>query len=116
MTRTKRSRPEISDAEEAAIQAGIACDADNPELTDEQLKSLRPAKEVMPSALYEALVKRGRGRPRLDESAKKVIVKLRVDPDVLEAFKADGPGWQTRMNDILKKALNEARNKAIRSR
>jgi uncharacterized protein (DUF4415 family) len=116
MTRTKRSLPEISDAEEAAIQVGIARDADNPELTDEQLKSLRAAKEVMPRGFYEELVERARGRPRLDEAAKKVIVKLRVDPDVLEAFKADGPGWQTRMNDILKKAVAEGRNKFVRSR
>ena len=116
MTRTKRSLPEISDAEEAAIQAGIARDADNRELTDEQLKSLRPAKEVIPRALYEGLVKRARGRPRLDEAGKKAIVKLRVDPDVLQAFKADGPGWQTRMNDVLKKAVREGRNKVVRSR
>ena len=116
MTHAKRSLPDTSDAEEAAIQAGIARDADNPELTDEQLTSLRPAKEAMPRALYEEVVKRPRGRPRLDEAAKKAIVKLRVDPDVLEAFKADGPGWQTRMNDVLKKAVTEGRNKIVRSR
>jgi uncharacterized protein (DUF4415 family) len=104
MKRDKRFLPEISDIEEAAIQAGISRDADNPELSDEQLASMRPAKHVLPPALYEALVKRGRGRPRSNPATKKVIVKLRVDPDVLEAFKAAGPGWQTRMSDALKQA------------
>lgn len=29
-------------------------------------------------------------------------VTLWVDTDVLDAFKATGPGWQTRINDALK--------------
>lgn len=32
-------------------------------------------------------------------------VAIRVDRDVLEAFRADGPGWQTRMNAALKEWL-----------
>ena len=28
-----------------------------------------------------------------------------IDPDVLAAFRADGPGWQTRMNAVLRKAI-----------
>lgn len=47
------------------------------------------------------LVKRGR-RP-LDNPKKPI--SLRVDSDVLEKFKADGPGWQGRMNDALRKAV-----------
>ena len=43
-----------------------------------------------------------RGRPRSE--APKVSTTLRLDPDVIEAFKADGPGWQTRMNAALRKA------------
>src|SRR3954454_10963210 len=104
MTRNKPSLPDLTDAEEAAIQAGIARDPDNPELTDEQLASMRPARSALPRDLYEALAKRGRGRPRLDPSAKKAPVKLRVDPDALDAFKAGGPGWQTRINEALKQA------------
>ena len=33
----------------------------------------------------------------------KESVALRIDPDVLAAFRADGPGWQTRMNAVLRK-------------
>ncbi|GGL66478.1 BrnA antitoxin family protein [Wenxinia marina] len=44
-----------------------------------------------------------RGRPRAPNP--KVQTTLRLDPDVVERFKADGPGWQTRMNDALRKAV-----------
>lgn len=32
------------------------------------------------------------------------MVTLRIDEDVLDAYKADGPGYQLRMNDDLRKA------------
>lgn len=45
-----------------------------------------------------------RGRPL---SAKpKVLTTLRLDADVLEAFRAQGAGWQTRINDGLKAILS----------
>jgi len=43
-----------------------------------------------------------RGRPK-SEAPKKAI-SLRVDADVLDKFKAEGPGWQGRMNEALRKA------------
>ena len=48
----------------------------------------------------QASVKRGRGRPVV--AVKRPTLNMRIDPDVLEAFKATGPGWQTRINDALK--------------
>ena len=42
-----------------------------------------------------------RGRPKSDHP--KQAVNLRLDPDVLEHFRAAGPGWQTRINDALRK-------------
>lgn len=32
----------------------------------------------------------------------KTLLSLRVDPDVIEWFKAAGPGWQSRMNAALR--------------
>ncbi|AYJ86670.1 hypothetical protein D3Y57_12725 [Sphingomonas paeninsulae] len=32
-------------------------------------------------------------------------VTLRLDPDVIERFRADGPGWQGRINGVLRKAM-----------
>jgi uncharacterized protein (DUF4415 family) len=42
-----------------------------------------------------------RGRPAGET---KTQVSLRIDNDVLAAFRAEGPGWQSRMNAALKKA------------
>jgi uncharacterized protein (DUF4415 family) len=41
------------------------------------------------------------GRPKSD--AAKESISLRLDPDVLAFFRATGPGWQTRINDALRK-------------
>jgi|GEM_PF-881958 len=45
------------------------------------------------------LVKRGRGRPA---GATKAQMNLRIDLDVITAYKAQGAGWQTRMNHALR--------------
>ena len=42
------------------------------------------------------------GRP--PSANPKQALKLRIDPDVVEYFRATGPGWQTRINDTLRKA------------
>ncbi len=73
-------------AEDAEIDAGIAADADTRELTQAEFAQLRPL--------------RPRGRPA--GSGKKVQVTLRFDIEIVEAFRSEGAGWQTRMNDALK--------------
>ena len=35
------------------------------------------------------------------------LVSLRIDQDVLEFFQDDGPGWQDRINDALRKAAGK---------
>ena len=42
-----------------------------------------------------------RGRP---PGSTKTQVSLRLDNEVVAAFRAQGPGWQSRMNDELRKA------------
>ena len=42
-----------------------------------------------------------RGRP---PGSSKRLVSLRLDRAVVDHFRATGPGWQTRMNDALRKA------------
>ena len=49
-----------------------------------------------------AEARRRRGRP--PSEAPKVSTTIRLDPDVIEAFKADGPGWQSRINTALRRA------------
>ena len=35
----------------------------------------------------------------------KIVVSIRLDPDVVERARATGPGWQARINDVLKAAF-----------
>lgn len=65
---------------------------DAPELTDEQLAK----------ATLELAGRPVRGRPRLANP--KTSIKLRIDADVVRYFRSTGPGWQTRINDTLRKA------------
>lgn len=44
--------------------------------------------------------KRAGGRPA---GSSKVAISIRLDEDVIAKFKATGPGWQSRINEALKK-------------
>ncbi|HKG83947.1 MAG TPA: BrnA antitoxin family protein [Beijerinckiaceae bacterium] len=79
--------------------------SNNPELTDEELANLRPAREVLPPELYEAFKQKARG-PQVAPT--KQLVSLRLDPDVIAHFKAQGAGWQTRINKALRKVMADA--------
>jgi uncharacterized protein (DUF4415 family) len=45
---------------------------------------------------------RRRGRPAKPEADRKELVSLRLSPDVLAWLRATGPGWQTRVDDLLR--------------
>ncbi|MCR4158798.1 BrnA antitoxin family protein [Kerstersia gyiorum] len=77
--------------EDAAISRGIAADPDTYELGEGEFKRLKRM-----------------GRPRSVEP--KVAVTIRYDREVIEAFKAGGPGWQTRMNEALKRVVSSGRS------
>lgn len=49
-----------------------------------------------------AEVVRGIARQALPRARRKAAISLRVDPDVLDWFKAQGPGYQTRINAVLR--------------
>lgn len=82
-------------------------DDDNPEWTEEDFRKARPAAEVLPQFIGEKatqeLLRRGRGRPA--KADKKVSQNLRLDADVLEAYKREGSGWQTRINQVLREHM-----------
>ncbi len=83
-----------TDEEDAAINAGIAADPDTYEFSAAEFKQLRPL----------------RGRPAGSVAAKvKTPIKIRLDNRVLDAFKATGRGWQTRMNATLLEAVEQGR-------
>ncbi len=93
--------------EDRAINAGIAAEPDSRELTEPWSAQALPASVAFPPEAYAALVamKRPRGRPKTDET--KIFTAIRLDADLLNAFKATGKGWQTRINAALRQYINE---------
>lgn len=83
----RASHAAMTPSEDAAITAAAEADPDNPPLGDEFFERATPR----------------RGRPA--SSNPKQHVNVRLDADVVEALKADGQGWQTRLNAILRDAL-----------
>lgn len=98
-TRFSNKRP-LTDAEEAEIQRMIASDPDNPEITDAEMARARPFAEVFPE--MAAAIRRGRGRPAVEHPKEKIT--MRLSHEVIEHYRATGPGWQTRIDEVLKKA------------
>lgn len=72
-------------AEDAAITAAALADPDAQPFSDRDLTRFR----VMP------------GRPK-SKTPLKVATTIRFDADLLEALKALGRGWQTRVNEAMR--------------
>lgn len=69
------------------------------------------APEITVEWIAEADLRRGnrlvrRGRPRLENPRQ--LLSLRLPPEVIAAWKSSGPGWQTRMVEVLRKASPKA--------
>jgi uncharacterized protein (DUF4415 family) len=78
---------------------------DDPEMTKKDFARARSLRADMPGVV-EAM-KRGRGRPKLERPKERV--SLRLDPNILEAYKATGEGWQSRINETLARALERGK-------
>lgn len=76
--------------EDAAINACIAVGPDTCEVSDEEFaKSRKP------------------GRPAA--TVMRPMVSMRLDPDVLAHLRASGKGWQTKVNALLREAVEHGR-------
>lgn len=74
-------------------------------LHNEQERGIEPPiDEDSPDATAAMQAVIERGRPKSPLTKEKISVRL--DPDVLSALRASGPGWQTRMNVLLRRGLN----------
>ncbi|MBV9288320.1 MAG: BrnA antitoxin family protein [Hyphomicrobiales bacterium] len=92
------------------IDAASRPDDENPEWTREDFKRARPAMalvgEVFGPEASQAVAQR-RGRPR--KASPKINQTLRLDADVVEAYRQQGRGWQMRMNAVLRAHMNDRR-------
>ncbi|WP_291981470.1 BrnA antitoxin family protein [Candidatus Accumulibacter sp. ACC005] len=62
--------------------------------------------EIAPGVANKAKVRQP-GRRGPQKLPTKVAVTVRYSPEVLDYFKATGDGWQTRMNDVLRRHVEE---------
>ncbi len=80
-------------------------DEENPEWTKADFARARPAAEFLREQFgAEAaaiLLKPKRGRP--PKPVTKRAIHIRLSPEVVEYFRSTGQGWQTRVDQILKK-------------
>jgi uncharacterized protein (DUF4415 family) len=83
-------------------------DQDNPAWSEEDFAQAKPAFDVLPAALAAALPRR-RGQRGPQREPAKQLVSLRIDRDVVARFRATGDGWQTRVNEALKRAARTLR-------
>jgi uncharacterized protein (DUF4415 family) len=84
-------------------QKPVVFDDENPEWTDADFARARP---VVDFPALAAAFPKARGRPvGSTKPSRKEQIALRVDADVLARYKAGGPGWQTRMNEVLRAGL-----------
>lgn len=74
---------------------------DPPEITDTWIAE---------ADLYHGKKLVRRGRPKLANPRQ--LLSLRLPPDVIASWKASGPGWQTRMAQVLEKSTPKARRSA----
>ncbi len=79
--------------EDAAITAAAMADPDAQPFTDEEWAQALPTVR--------------RGRPPV--AIKRPMLSMRTDPDVLAYLRASGPGWQTRVNRLLREAMAHGR-------
>ena len=76
-------------------------DVENPEWTPEEVQKARPLMEALPKETAAA-ARRYRGQRGPQKSPTKELVSLRIDRDVVAAYRATGPGWQKRAGEALR--------------
>ena len=76
-------------------------DTENPEWSETEIHDAQPLMHVLPSETVAA-VRRYRGQRGPQKRPTKELISLRVDRDVVAAYRATGAGWQTRANEALK--------------
>jgi uncharacterized protein (DUF4415 family) len=84
------------------MSSRVEVDPENPEWTEAEFAAAG-GPDALPSELLAAFpnTRPQGGRPA---GSGKQSVSIRLDKDVVEKFKAGGPGWQTRINAALRRA------------
>ena len=87
-----------------ANNASIASDLQKIDATTDEQIDFSDLPETTPEQWAESVVHRGLPVPE-----PKHQIAIRIDANVLAWFKDQGPGWQTRMNAVLKAYVDAQR-------
>lgn len=89
-----------------SYEAASRPDEESPEWTQDDFAKAKPAlsaiAEIFGPQAAEA-IRRRPGRPAKPD--RKVNQTLRLDADVVDAYRQKGPGWQAHMNDVLRQHM-----------
>ena len=80
---------------------------DVPEWTEEMFRRAKPAREVFPDFDFPKPRRRG---PQ--KTPTKLQATIRFDRDVIEYFRGTGRGWQTRVNETLRREVERQKRRA----
>jgi uncharacterized protein (DUF4415 family) len=76
--------------------------SDSPEFTRADFAKAKPFSEVFPD--LSSSIRRSRGP---NKTPTKKQVSLRLSPEVIQHFKKGGKGWQSRINETLRKVVRK---------
>jgi uncharacterized protein (DUF4415 family) len=82
-------------------QTKKTADHDNPEWTKADFAKAKRPESVLPADVLAAFPRTTRGAQK---APTKIPLSIRLSPEVVAHYKATGPGWQTRIDEDLKKA------------
>ena len=75
-----------TEAEDEEITRAAEADPDSPPLSDAQIAAMNPVRGPQ-------------------KAATKTLVSIRLDADLVDTLRSSGKGWQSRVNDMLRKAV-----------
>jgi uncharacterized protein (DUF4415 family) len=85
------------------------------ELKREDFRDMKPVREVMPELIEAVKAFKKMGRPKTETP--KVHIGFRLAADVVESLKASGPGYNSRVEEALRKAgFGAAKTKPARKK
>ena len=106
MPKLKPTHDFVTGLQNSAINEGIAADVDTHQWTSKDFAGARPAIDVLPIIFgvkaAEKMLK-PRGRPRADFPKERI--NIRLSHEVIDHFKQSGQGWQTRIDNALRKLV-----------
>jgi uncharacterized protein (DUF4415 family) len=97
--------------EDAEINRGIAADPDTFDTSDPKYAHFTKPDEKLKARVLE-IVRRYRGQRGPQKNPTKNLISIRLDADVLQFFRKSGRGWQSKLNEILRREMDRLEKKS----